>query len=275
MINNKFPPIIYGTAWKEEKTEALVTKALNAGFRGIDTANQRRHYYEEAVGKAISKAINNNTINRKDLFIQTKFTYIQGQDHRLPYDHNANFQTQLSQSFESSLKHLQIDYIDSYILHGPQTGNGLTDADWIVWKEMESIYKKGEAKYLGISNVNLDQLKELFTRAEIKPTFVQNRCYASSGWDMQIRKFCKENNIVYQGFSLLTANPDIFYNQKLRELVLKSGKTPAQVIFRFAMQVGMIPLTGTTNETHMKEDLSCINFSLSDEDVRFIENIVL
>ena len=276
MINNNiFPQILYGTAWKEQDTELLVTKAINAGFTGIDTANQRRHYYEAAVGKAIRKAINNNKIKREKLFIQTKFTYAHGQDHRLPYNINANFQTQVNQSFESSLKHLQIDYIDSYILHGPETSYRLTDTDWIVWKEMESLQKKGKTKYLGISNVNFDQLKELFTKADFKPTFVQNRCFATTGWDMQIRQFCKDNNIIYQGFSLLTANQNIFYNQRLRDIILKSRKTPAQVILRFAMQVGMIPLTGTTNETHMKQDLSCINFSLSDEDIRFIENIVL
>ena len=273
--NNKFPNILYGTAWKEQDTESLVTKAIKAGFTGIDTANQRCHYYEEAVGNAIRKAINNKEVKRERIFIQTKFTYIRGQDHRLPYDINADFQTQVNQSLMSSLKHLQTDYIDSYILHGPETSYGLTETDWIVWKEMESIHKNGKAKYLGISNVNYDQLKELFTKAEIKPTFVQNRCFATSGWDMKIRKFCKENNIIYQGFSLLTANQDIFYNPKLKDIILRSKKTPAQVILRFAMQVGMIPLTGTTNEIHMKQDLSCINFSLSDEDVRFIEKIAL
>jgi len=202
MTDKIFPQILYGTAWKEGSTEVLVTKAINAGFRGIDTANQRVHYFEEAVGNAIGKAINSG-IKREDLFIQTKFTYVNGQDHRLPYDEEADHQTQVKQSFKSSLQHLQTDYIDSYILHGPSSSYGLTDIDWTVWKEMESIYKVGRVKHLGISNVNLDQLKELFTKAQIKPKFVQNRCFTNTGWDLQVRQFCKKNNIIYQGFSLL------------------------------------------------------------------------
>jgi len=273
--HSKFPQILYGTAWKEDETELLVTKAIKAGFTGIDTANQRSHYYEEAVGNSIRKAINDDGIKRENLFIQTKFTDVSGQDNRLPYDINANIQTQVNQSFQSSLKHLQIDYIDSYVLHGPASAYGLTDTDWKIWKEMESIHKKGKIKYLGISNVNFDQLRELYTGAEIKPTFVQNRCFAYTGWDIEIRKFCKKHDIIYQGFSLLTANPNIFSNQGLMDIIRKSGKTPAQVIFCFAIQIGMIPLTGTTNETHMKEDLSCTDFSLSDKDVSYIENISL
>jgi diketogulonate reductase-like aldo/keto reductase len=271
--NNTLPRILYGTAWKEGETEALVTKAINAGFTGIDTANQRKHYYEEAVGKAIKKAINEKKITREQLFLQTKFTYLAGQDHRLPYDHDADPETQVHQSFVSSLLHLQTEYVDSYILHGPQTSHGLTETDWIVWKKMEALQKTGKTKYLGISNVTFDQLKELFTKAMIKPTFVQNRCFANTAWDREIRTFCKDNNIIYQGFSLLTANAYVLNNQQLKEIILKSGKTAAQVLFRFAMQVGMIPLTGTTNETHMKQDLSCTNFSLSDEEVTFIENM--
>jgi diketogulonate reductase-like aldo/keto reductase len=138
---------------------------------------------------------------------------------------------------------------------------------------MEALQKTGKTKYLGISNVTFEQLKELFTKSTIKPTFVQNRCFANTAWDREIRKYCKENNILYQGFSLLTANLQILHNQELKEIILKSGKTAAQVLLRFAMQLGMIPLTGTTNETHMKQDLSWNNFSLSDEDVHFIENM--
>jgi diketogulonate reductase-like aldo/keto reductase len=271
--NNTFPKIIYGTAWKEERTEALVTQAITAGFTGIDTANQRKHYYEEAVGNAIKKAIDGGKVTREQLFLQTKFTYLAGQDHRLPYDHDANPETQVHQSFQSSLLHLQTEYIDSYILHGPQTSRGLTETDWIVWKEMEALQKGGKTKHIGISNVTFDQLKELFTKAEIKPTFVQNRCFANAGWDREIRRFCKDNGVVYQGFSLLTANLHILHNQQLKEIILKSGKTVGEVLLRFAMQVGMIPLTGTTDETHMKQDLSCVDFTLSDEEVTFIENV--
>ncbi len=263
------PNFIYGTAWKEDVTEDLVCTAVEIGFRGIDTANQRRHYNEAAVGSAISKVLKNG-IKREELFIQTKYTYANGQDHRIPYDIHADYRTQVKQSFQSSLEHLQIDYIDSYVLHGPSVSFGLTQDDWQVWQEMEAIHKEQRTKYLGVSNVSIEQLKVLFEGAKVKPTFVQNRCFAQQGWDKDMREFCKKNGIIYQGFSLLTANP--FVLPKVKQIANKVNKTPAQVLFRFSMHVGILPLTGTTSKIHMTEDLA-LDFSLKDEDIQFIANI--
>ena len=97
---------IYGTAWKEERTAALTELAIRAGFRAIDTANQRRHYFEEGVGQGLSAAYRAGIVSRADLFFQTKFTYQGGQDHRLPYDPAASFSEQVAQSMASSLEHL-------------------------------------------------------------------------------------------------------------------------------------------------------------------------
>jgi len=266
---NNIPNFIYGTAWKEDDTEDLVCTAIEIGFRGIDTANQRRHYNEAAVGSAISKVLKNG-IKREELFIQSKYTYANGQDHRIPYDIHADYRTQVKQSFQSSLEHLQIDYIDSYLLHGPSSNSGLTQDDWQVWQEMEAIHKEQRTRYLGVSNVSIDQLKVLFEGAKVKPTFVQNRCFAQQGWDKDVREFCKENGIKYQGFSLLTANP--FVLPKVKQIADKINKTPAQVLFRFSMHIGILPLTGTTSQIHMKEDLA-LDFSLKEEDIQFIENI--
>ncbi|OGY53552.1 MAG: xylose reductase [Candidatus Buchananbacteria bacterium RIFCSPLOWO2_01_FULL_40_23b] len=262
------PSIIYGTAWKEEATEELVLTALKTGFKAIDTANQRKHYHEAAVGNAIIKS----NIPRSQLFLQTKFTYVGGQDHRLPYDPNKDYPTQVRQSFESSLQHLQTNYIDSYILHGPLTRHELTPADLQVWTEMEKIHNEKKIHYLGISNVNLKQLQQLYENATIKPTFVQNRCYAQSAWDKQIREYCKDKNIIYQGFSLLTANS--FVLPQLQPIAVKYTKTPTQIIFRFSQQIGMIPLTGTTNQKHMQEDLA-LDFNLTEKEIEFIENIAV
>ena len=263
------PNFIYGTAWKEDVTEDLVCTAIGIGFRGIDTANQRRHYNEAAVGSAISKVLKNG-IKREELFIQSKYTYANGQDHRIPYDIHADYRTQVKQSFQSSLEHLQIDYIDSYVLHGPSVSFGFAQDDWQVWQEMEAIHKEQRTRYLGVSNVSIEQLKVLFEGAKIKPTFVQNRCFAQQGWDKDVREFCKKNGIIYQGFSLLTANP--FVLPKVKQIANKVNKTPAQVLFRFSMHVGILPLTGTTSKIHMKEDLA-LDFSLKSEDIQFIENI--
>ena len=103
---------LYGTAWKEDETARLTELALAQGFRGIDTANQRKHYHEEAVGQGIQKATMSGLVTRDDLFLQTKFTFRRGQDHRLPYDADAPISTQVQQSFALSLKHLQTDHID-------------------------------------------------------------------------------------------------------------------------------------------------------------------
>src|ERR1700678_4121956 len=96
------PAFLYGTAWKEERTAGLVGLALRAGFRGIDTANQRRHYFEGGVGEALESAYAAGVVTRSELFLQTKFTYRPGQDHRLPYDPSAPLATQVAQSLASS-----------------------------------------------------------------------------------------------------------------------------------------------------------------------------
>ncbi len=264
---------IYGTAWKENQTERLTKMAIEAGFRGIDTANQRRHYFEEGVGAAVAKAISDGVVRRDELFLQTKFTYARGQDHRLPYDPKAAPAIQVQQSFASSLEHLQVAAIDSYVLHGPSQHPGLGAIDYEVWRAMEELHAAGRTQSLGISNVALGQLEELCARAAVRPAFVQNRCFARNGWDREIRAFCRDSGITYQGFSLLTANERELQHPTFRQIVARLGKTAAQVVFRFAQQVGMIPLTGTTSAGHMRDDLAIDDLNLADEDLRAIENI--
>jgi len=179
----QIPRFLYGTAWKEDATERCVENALKAGFRGIDTANQRMHYYEEGVGKALQSVYAQGLLTRADVFLQTKFTSRGGQDHRLPYDSNAPLATQVQQSFAKSLEHLGTDKIDSYVLHGPSTRLGLNHEDWEIWREMEALYRQEKVRYLGVSNVNLDQLRALCEEASVKPSFVQNRCFAKMMWD--------------------------------------------------------------------------------------------
>src|SRR5450631_2257482 len=97
------PRFVYGTAWKEDETKRLTVLALEQGFRGIDTANQRRHYHEAAVGQAIQASIESGLVQRDGLFLQTKFTFQRGQDRRLPYDPDVPIAVQVEQSFASSL----------------------------------------------------------------------------------------------------------------------------------------------------------------------------
>jgi diketogulonate reductase-like aldo/keto reductase len=172
----RVPRFLYGTAWKEDQTQCLTELALQPGFRGIYTANQRRHYHEAAVGRAVAAAVASGLVAREELFLQTKFTFRQGQDDRLPYDPQAPISTQVEQSFASSLVHLGVSVIDSYLLHGPSQQVGLGPADWEAWRAMEAIHNSGRARLLGVSNVNLDQLRRLCQGARVRRRFVQNRC---------------------------------------------------------------------------------------------------
>ena len=140
---------------------------------------------------------------------------------------------------------------------------------------MEELHGSRKTNHLGISNVALDQLEELCASARVRPTFVQNRCFARLGWDRVVRAFCRENGIMYQGFSLLTANAAELRKPQFWEIVDRTGRTPAQVVFRFALQAGMLPLTGTTDPDHMRENLEVFDFELTSEDVRVIENIAI
>ena len=268
------PAFMYGTAWKKEATYDLVQLAVSSGFTAIDTANQLIHYNEALVGEALLTLASQGT-TRESLFLQTKFTSVSGQDHRTPYDPIAPISKQVEQSFESSLQHLHTDYLDSYVLHGPYSRHGLGKEDREVWAAFEGIYQSGKAKMIGISNVMAGQLRQLCEEAKVKPMVVQNRCYARQGWDHEVREICTAHDIIYQGFSLLTANQNELRDPEIERIAHRVGSGQMQVIFRFAQQIGMLPLTGTTNAQHMKEDLQIENFELTSEEITQIERIGL
>src|ERR1700691_895206 len=259
------PDFLYGTAWKEDRTPALVELALRTGFRGIDTANQRRHYFEAGVGEGLAAAYRAGVVTRADLFLQTKFTYRPGQDDRLPYDPAARLSAQVAQSLASSLEHLGTDYVDSFVLHGPSSGYGWSEADIEVWEAMKQEREAGRTRLLGVSNVSLQHLEQMVAFHKEAPTFVQNRCYARLGWDRDVRQFCREHKIIYQGFSLLTANQEVLHHPAIANLAQRVSATPAQIIFAFARSVGMLPLTGTSNPEHMQQDLASLSLSLSSD----------
>jgi len=270
---SSIPDFLYGTAWKEERTPGLVELALRVGFRGIDTANQRRHYFEAGVGQGLAAAYRSGVVKRADLFLQTKFTYRLGQDHRLPYDPAASLSVQVAQSMASSLEHLGTDHVDSYVLHGPSSGDGWTEADTEVWEAMKKERDAGRTRLLGVSNVSLWHLEEMAEVQSESPAFVQNRCYARLGWDREVRLFCSERKIRYQGFSLLTANAEVLRHTVVTGLAARANATPAQVVFAFARAVGMLPLTGTSDAEHMKQDLVSSGLELSADAVRAIEGL--
>lgn len=256
----EMPCLIYGTAWKKEKTAELVTTAIKYGFRGIDTACQPKHYNEAGVGEAVHKLANEG-ISREDLYIQTKFTPLNGQDPLdIPYDKRAPLNEQVAQSFEVSKQNLRVNYVDGLILHSPLEN---MDQTMIAWQAMEQIYSQGGAKQLGISNCyNLRMLKQLYETSFNKPAILQNRLYQDTNYDSEIRKWCQEQRIIYQSFWTLTANPQILSSETVQKAAQQYQKTAAQIFFRALVYMGIVPLIGTCSDKHMKEDLDIFKFDL-------------
>ena len=259
------PRILYGTAWKEERTRQLVERALELGFRGVDTAAQPKHYDETAVGRALAAAMERGIVMRDELYVQTKFTPYPGQDpRRVPYDPAAPLAAQVEQSFAASLRNLAVDYVDALVLHSPMPDERLLEE---VWRAMEAIAQRGGARQLGISNCySLAYLEQLCAIAQIKPAVVQNRFYAATNFDVRIRRFCADHRMIYQSFWTLTANPDLLGSPELQRPAERLGCTAAQVLFRFLTQEGVVPLTGTQSEQHMRDDLAIFEFELDDQE---------
>jgi diketogulonate reductase-like aldo/keto reductase len=269
----RMPKIIYGTAWKKERTAALVVQAIGMGFRGIDTAGQPKHYNEAGVGDGISACLQHG-IDRSELYLQSKFSPLSGQDPmHVPFDPGAELGEQVAQSFQASLKNLQTSYLDCLILHSPLASPQQTMA---AWQAMERLFHSGGAKQLGISNCyDLQQFELLYRNAEIKPAVIQNRFYAETGYDRAIRDFCREHRIIYQSFWTLTANPHVLTHPTLQTLAVKYGcSSAAQIFFRYLSQSGIIPLTGTTSERHMREDLAIFDFELASDECDAIERLL-
>jgi diketogulonate reductase-like aldo/keto reductase len=254
----RMPRILYGTAWKKDATARLVGQALACGFRGIDTACQPKHYDEAGVGVGIATWLARGG-RREELYLQTKFTPLGGQDPaRVPYDRDARPAEQVQQSLAVSQRHLGTTTIDCLVLHSPVRGRE-------TWVAMESLVDAGAVRQLGISNCyDLATLDALCRSTRIAPVVVQNRFHAETGWDRAIRAYCRANGIVYQGFWTLTANPHALAHASLRAIATRHGATPAQVLFRWLVLEGVVPLTGTTSETHMREDLAIFELALDE-----------
>ena len=268
----RMPWIIYGTAWKKDSTAALVEQAISLGFRGIDTACQPKHYNEAGVGDGVA-ACRKLGIDRSELYLQSKFTPLTGQDPaQVPYDAKASLGDQVAQSFQTSLKNLQTTYLDCLILHSPLANHQQLQE---VWQAMEQIFHNGGARQLGISNCyDPQQFELLYRNANVKPAVIQNRFYAETQYDRIIRDFCRQQGIIYQSFWTLTANPKVLAHATFQTLAAKYQRSSAQLFFRYLNQINIIPLTGTTSKTHMKEDLAIIDFELTAEECQAIGKLL-
>lgn len=258
--NVRIPCMLYGTAWKKERTADLVALALENGFRGIDTACQPKHYEEALVGEGVKRFYQKGG-KREELFIQTKFTPLSGQDpQRLPYDAKASLEEQIMTSYNVSKQNLHTEYLDSLLLHSPlfPYAHLLT-----AWQILESLCERGNTRQIGISNCyDLSLLQQLYKDARIKPSIVQNRFYADSHYDTSLRTWAKEKGIIYQSFWTLSANPHILHSPTIQTIANTYGKSAEQIFYRYMIHKGIIPLNGTTSTQHMKEDLSIFEFAL-------------
>eukprot|EP00586_Coscinodiscus_wailesii_P019533 CAMPEP_0172502716 /NCGR_PEP_ID=MMETSP1066-20121228/162199_1 /TAXON_ID=671091 /ORGANISM="Coscinodiscus wailesii, Strain CCMP2513" /LENGTH=352 /DNA_ID=CAMNT_0013278071 /DNA_START=43 /DNA_END=1101 /DNA_ORIENTATION=- len=268
------PYLVYGTAWKKEETARLVSEAIESGFRFIDTACQPKHYEEALVGEGWSAAAKKLGLERSDLYIQTKFTAPGGQDPaRLPYDEKAPLEDQVRQSLVKSLSNLKTDYLDALVMHSPMRKMSDTEK---VWKLFESFVDEGKVLKLGISNCyDVDKFKTLYESARIKPSILQNRFYSDSNFDDSLRRFCKENNIVYQSFWTLTASRRALASPEIKQLASKKNLTPQTLMYAFMMSLSHTPLDGTTSKIHMMEDVAIMERIMGGEEILSEDEITL
>ncbi|CAE8678899.1 unnamed protein product [Polarella glacialis] len=261
-------PFLYGTAWKKEATTDLVVQAVREGFRGIDTACQPKHYREDLVGAAIARLAREG-IPREELWLQTKFTPMRGQDPaNVPYDPKAPLRIQVEQSIAQSVRNLGTDHIDSLVLHSPLP---TLQETLEVWSVFERAVDNGTVGQLGISNCyDFETFKGLFEQSRVKPKVLQNRFYKDSGYDSQLRAFCLENGVTYQTFWTLSANPNVLKASPVVSAAHRLQVTAAPVLFRWLIQSGHQPLTGTKSREHMRQDLQAADLQLTSAEMSAI-----
>ncbi|PIL35996.1 hypothetical protein GSI_01656 [Ganoderma sinense ZZ0214-1] len=254
--------IIYGTAWKKERTTALVVSAVLHGFRAIDTACQPKHYREDLVGAALQILYDEHGIKREDLFLQTKFTSIDGQDQTqpLPYDPKTDIPTQIQSSIQTSLKNLRTTYLDSLVLHSPLRTLPQT---LVAWRTLISLQDSGVVHKIGVSNTyDVAILEALEHDGGRRPDVVQNRWFEGNQWDNAVWAYCVKHGIQYQSFWTLSGSPTLLRHATIQSIASASGCTPAQALFRIAQLNGVTPLCGTTNEQHMDDALGAEKLDL-------------
>ncbi|KAK5997002.1 NAD(P)H-dependent 6'-deoxychalcone synthase-like protein [Cladobotryum mycophilum] len=232
------PKLIYGTAWKKEETWRFVHKALRAGFRGLDTAGQSGHYDEQAVAVGLREACEGGFVNSEDIFVQSKINPPSLNPDDWPEGERAlSWVDRVHQCIGPSIELRRIasrKYIDSYLLHTPMS----TVEDTLkVWQVMSS-YVPEYIGHLGISNVSLDFLTSFYEQAHPKPSFVQNRFYRDTRYEVELRKFCRERGVVFQSFWTLTANRHLLKSRPVVDVAEKMGMSKVVALYALVLGLG-------------------------------------
>ena len=265
------PSFLYGTAWKKDQTCILVQSALKHGFRAFDTAGQPKHYREDLVGEGIRTFIREQNgsdqppISRSDLYIQTKFTRPTVQDPLdCPYDLEAELEVQVDTSIAKSLENLRWStpqgtqseadqYLDAILLHSPFPDDFSKTIR--VWCALAKHVPK-HIRHLGVSNIDLPVLQQLYEHADLKPSFVQKRFEEKTGYEADMRRWCADKGIRFQAHKVLKGNDRLVETEVVAKVARALG-TSHQVAFYTLVGglEGVTVVNGTKSEMHMREDM--------------------
>ena len=245
----KIPSIGFGTykSGDDEETAKIIKNALNLGYKMIDTAS----FYNNEVG--IGNGIKESGIDRKDIFIVTK---LWNDDHG--YDKTI-------EAFNKSLNNLQVDYIDLYLIHWPNKLNAET------WRAFEHLYETGKVKAIGVCNFKVEHLEELKKTAKIMPMVNQVEIHPFSTKN-NIINYCKDNNIKVVAWSPISRGR-VLSNDLMIDLSQKYKKSIVQIVLRWHMQKGVIPIPKSSNENRIKENMDIFDFEISSEDMKAIDSL--
>jgi methylglyoxal/glyoxal reductase len=242
------PPIGLGT-WKlteGQDTAAAIVHALQLGYRHIDTA---KYYGNE---KSVGEAVRRSGIPREDIFVTTKLW---------PPDF-----TEPDQAFDDSLERLGLEYVDLYLIHWP------TDPmPRRVWQSLEHRYGEGRACAVGVSNFSIADLERLDEYASLSPMVNQIEFNPLSR-DFELVDYCHSRGIIVEAYTPLGSG-GLVYHKVVEQVARAAEKTPAQVLLRWALQHGTVPLPKSSNPKRMAENLQIFDFTLSDAHMAALDSI--
>lgn len=229
--------------------ERSVVDAIQTGYRLIDTAQSYEN--EEAVGNAIKRS----GVLRKELFITTK-VWIQSDGYE-----------GTKKAFDASLKRLQLDYLDLYLIHQPY-GDVYGE-----WKAMQEVYKEGKVRAIGVSNFHPDRLIDLITHNEVVPAVNQIETHPFHQ-QIETQKFLQENDVQIESWGpFAEGKNNIFHNELLASIGKKYNRTIAQVILRWLTQRGVVAIPKSVRKERMEENFNSLDFELSTEDMQAIKTL--